>query len=92
MHDALGVRRREPVGNLGGVLDGLSRRHWAMCETVAKGHAVEQLGYDKRDAVVIAHVVDRENAGMTERGRGERLALEAFQSIGVTGELCEQDT
>ncbi len=46
---------------------------------------------DERHAVVFADVVDRDDVGVVDSGRGARLALEALAQVGLLGEIGAQD-
>ena len=50
--DVVAVCRRQPVGDLGGVLDRLALRQAAAVDPVAKALALEQLGHQKRNPLV----------------------------------------
>jgi hypothetical protein len=56
------------------------------CSASRKGHPFEQFRDNVRGAVVSADVIDRQDVGMIQRGRGVRLLLEAPQAISVSGE------
>ncbi len=61
------------------------------CDLVLEGLAVEQLHHDVRTAVFFADVVDRADVGMIQRGRGLRLAPEAFERLRVAGQIFRKE-
>ena len=90
MDDATGMRGREAVGDLPGVLHGLAQRQRPARQALAQRVALEQLHHRVRGPAVAAEVVDREDAGVRERGDRLRLTLEAGQHIGGGREVRGQ--
>ncbi len=84
--DAVAVRVRERIGDVGRDPRGLHRRESAVLhEHVAQRVAVDVLHHDERGVVVLAPVVHAHDAGMAEAGRRLRLAAEALDGGGVMG-------
>ena len=76
--DPLGVRRGEAIGDLPGDLQRLADRHGPRAERVPERLAFHPLHRDPRDALGIAHVVDRDDrqggSGPTPPGPRARSA------------------
>ncbi len=89
--DPLLVRRREAVGDLQRVVDGLARRQARALQDVPQRFAFEQLLDDVRLAVVLADVEDGRDVGVVEGAGGLRLQLETAQAVGVGGEGGGED-
>ena len=81
MHDAFVVSGRQAICDLHGVFDDFSLRNGPAIEHGAKAFSLQQLGNQKRRAVVVAYVVDRENVRMIEGRDGLRFLLEAAQAV-----------
>ena len=58
------------------------------CASVAPN---DELGDEVARAVLLAGVVDRDDAGVVEPGRGERLALGALAAAPVGGDRLDRD-
>ena len=84
MDDALGMRRRQPVGNRRRNLDRLAPRQRTPSRSAREGCAFEQLHHGERNAIGDGELVDRQDAGVGERRDGARFGLEAraHQRIG----------
>ena len=82
MHDADGVRRREAVRDLDGVVDGFARGKRAAVQRLAQRLAVEELGHDVRRAVGVADVVDGKDVRVIQRRCGACFLLEASHGVG----------
>ena len=79
--DPLFVRRRQPVRDLHSILDRLTLGQGAAIERRAQAFALQQLGDQKRRALVLTDVMNGENVGMVERGHRPRLLLKATQAV-----------
>ena len=66
VHDPLGVRGRQAVGDGGGDVDGFAPRQRSLRDPLAKVAALEQLHHGERDAVGDGKLVDRQNAGVAQ--------------------------
>ena len=86
VRDALFVRRREAGGDLPAEVDRLGRGQRPGREPRRERLAFQELGDEVRRAVVRAEIEDREDVRMIERARRVRLAHEALQPVGVSGE------
>ena len=91
MPDARGVRLRETLGDLVGDVGEPSRREPAGGQQVAQGRAVHPFHGDERHAGLIANVVDGQDIGMVQCGRGLGFLLEATHAIGIVGETGWED-
>ena len=87
VNDAFLVRGRQPMSDLNGEIDGGLLRQRAIQQRVAQRLAVEQLRHHERQLAFDAHIEDRDNVGVIERGGGLRFVLEAVETIGVQREL-----
>ena len=92
MHDALGVRRPECLGDLERQLEAsLERRCTALGDRLAQGRStLEVLLHHEVDAVLVADVVYRGDVRMVQRGGRTRLLLEPRETLRVAGELGRQ--
>ena len=79
VHHALGVRRRQRLGDLGAELGDLARRDPALLhEHLAQAPAVDELHHHEGGAGVLAPVVDRDDVRVVQPGCGAGLVLEAL--------------
>ncbi len=82
MDDALGMRRRERVGDVDRVAQGFVDRQRAARQPGRERLAVEELQHEERHLASVhlrrAQVVHRTNVGMREPGDRARFALESF--------------
>jgi hypothetical protein len=83
MDDPLLVRRGEPTSDLDRVIESLARREAGHGEPFAQRLPFEELGNDVRRPLVLAELVNREDAGMIETRRGSSLLFETSQPVGV---------
>ena len=84
----LRVRERERGGDVGADLGGLAGvRAGRVADDVAQRAAVDVLHDDEVRAVLLAPVVDRDDVGVVQVGRGLRLAPEPLDERRVAGEL-----
>ena len=81
--DALGMSRRQRVGNLDGHLEEMLQFHRAIPDTVLQRLPIKKFHSDKASAILFANFVDRANVGMVQRRRGASFTTEAFQSLRV---------
>ena len=81
MNDALVVRRREGLGNLGGVVDGLLDREMFGVELFAQRRTFEKLGDEVGLSLVHADVVDGQHPRVIECGGRSRFLLEAAKPL-----------
>ena len=79
-----------PCAICAGVVHGLAQRQRAARQPLAQRLALEQLHHRVRRLAVAAEVVDREDAGVRERGDRLRLALEAGERLGGGREVRRQ--
>src|SRR4029453_18957923 len=91
VHDALFVRGRETAGDQDGDLDGLPRWHRSVGEALPERPALEQLRHRVRGAVVSAHVMDREDVRVRQRGDRTRFAFEPRAPIRILRAMHGQD-
>ena len=87
VHDPLGVRGRQAVGDGGGDVDGFAPRQRSLRDPLAQVAAFEQLHHGERDAVGDGKLVDRQNAGMAQRGDRPRFGLEARAHGRIGGDV-----
>ena len=90
MHDAPLVRRADRIGERNTDLEQLVERHPALRDALRERPAVHQLHREEEHALVLLDRVDRDDAGVVERGDGARFALETGAAIGVVGESLRQ--
>ena len=91
VHDPLLVRRREPAGDLDGVVDRLAHRERTRQQSRPQRFPFEELRDDVRGAVVRAEVVDRGDAGVVQHAGGPRFLLEALEPVRVLRESRGQN-
>src|SRR5205823_3193732 len=77
VYDAAGVRDGETAGELDCEPLHLRWRKPRAVDDGPQGVALEQLGDQERDAVLLAQIVDRQHVGMLESTGGARFLLEA---------------
>ena len=56
-----------------------------------QGHAVQELHGNEGFTILLTDVMDGANIGMIQSGCGLRLALEAAQSLRISGDLWGQE-
>ena len=83
VHDPGGVGGRQSIRDRDGVLQGLAETHAVARDQVGEGLARHVLHDDEDGAVGLADVVDRDDVGVVEGGRGLRLLDEAPPALGV---------
>src|SRR5262249_41849369 len=95
MDDPLRVRRLERIGDLDADVEQLVELEAALLGVLRERLALEELHDDVRTALVLLDRVDRADAGMVQRRRRARLALEAVERRGIgealLGEELERD-
>ena len=91
MHDAAGVRCREPPGDLKRDVDGLVHRTPASRESRPQGLTFQTLHDEVRGAVVLTHVVHRQHVAVIQRAGCARFLLKAAHPIGIVREVRQQD-
>ena len=72
------------------IVDRAPRGKRRRVETLPQRLAFEQLHHRVGHAVGAPEVVDREDAGMRQRGHRQRFALEPRQAIGIGGKRLRQ--
>ena len=91
VHDSAGVRRRQAAGDRRRDVQRLRPRQRAAAQTPPQRLAFEELGDKEEVAVLLADVVDGEDAGMRQRGHRPRLAGESRDGVGVEVAVRRQD-
>ena len=81
VHDPFFVRRRESMRDLQRDVDGFARRNRSAIEAFAERFTFQQLADEKRGAVGVADVVDRQQIRMIEHACGARFLLESLQTL-----------
>ena len=87
MNDSAGMCGVQRIGNLGADIQHGVDRHGAAGDSLAQRLPFEYFHHQVRAAAVLAHVIDRADAGMIQRGSGARFALKSFKRCGVAGKL-----
>ena len=87
MHDSLGVRGVEAVGDLNADLEELGNIHGLAGNAVFQGLAFEKFHGDEGAAFEFADIVNRADVGVIQRGSGASFAAEAFDSLRVLGNI-----
>ena len=82
VHDSLGVRRGQSIGDLHGNRQQLGNGQRSAGHRLPQGLAFDQLHHDVGHASRIAHVVDGDDVGMVERGRRPSFLNEAIRGAG----------
>ena len=77
MHDAIGVRDVERVGDLGGEIEHLAQIERPARNRLLQGAAVEPLHHDELLALVLGDLVNRADVGVIEARCGPRLVQES---------------
>ncbi len=91
VHDAVRVRERQRVGDLGRDAHRVRRGEtFVRLQDLAQRLAGDVLHHDEGGVVLLAPVVDRDDVRVVESGRGLRLASEAFDVGGVRRELGKE--
>ncbi len=98
MRDRLRVGGSKALGHVHCRLDSFPHRQGTLAEPLAQRLAFEKLrdhvgraGGRRIGGAVRAHVVNREDVGVIERGDRPRLALEAPEAVRVAGQGLGQD-
>ena len=73
VHDALGMRGGQRVGDLGGVAQRLSQRQPVGGNRAVERHAVDVLHHDEGSVALLLDAVDRDDAGVIQRRGGAGL-------------------
>ena len=76
MHDAARMRRRDAARNLQRVGNRPPLRHRAGLDSGAQGLAVDELGHDVGNGVLLTEFEDRENVGVRQLCDAEGFLLE----------------
>ena len=87
VHDSGVVGRGEPVGDLAGEIEELARGQGPLRDQLAQGLAFHELHRHPGHGLRYADVVDGDDVGIVERGRGFGFALEPRQVRGVGSQL-----
>ncbi len=91
MHDALGMRRVQGVGDLDAQREDGFQLHRAGGDVMLERRTFQVLHGDESFAVLLANVVDGADVGMIEGRRGLGLALETSQRLRFAGHLVGQE-
>jgi hypothetical protein len=92
MDDAALVSGIERVGDLARDLQGVIHRQRAVDgQAMGQCAALHELEDERAEAIAFLDAMDRRNARMIERGEDSGFAIEAGQTIGVSGERLWQD-
>ena len=83
MNDAFVMGGRESARDLQGVIHRFPRREGAILQKRAQGFAEEQFRDDVGCALPFPDVVDREDVGMVQRGRGTSFLRKAAETVGI---------
>ena len=90
VHDAGGVRHREPSGYLLGDRYDARRRQQSVGQAVAERSTVEELLHHEMRATLAPDVIHGGDVRMVQRRRGACLQLESLESIRVASKLVGQ--
>ena len=85
VHDVVGVRLGQAIGDLARELDGAQRGRQAVAQHAIEGLALDQLHHDPVAVVGLDDVVDVDDRRVVEARRHPRLAAEAQLAGGVDG-------
>ncbi len=91
MNYAFGVRGVERIGNFDGQREQESNIERLRGDAVLERCPVQKLHRDERLRIVLANLVNRADVGMIQCRSGTRLTAEAFQSLGVAGDVLGQE-
>jgi hypothetical protein len=91
MNDVLAVSRGETFGQHYAKLDGLTPGKWRTSETIAQRLSFQQLRHGVTNPVVRADIEQHEDIWVRQRRYRFALALEAFQSLRIVGQVLGQD-
>ena len=89
--DALRMGGIESVGDFDGIGEELIEFEGAAGDDVLERGAIEKFHGDEGFAGVFADVVDGADVGMVQRGGGAGFAFEAFQRLGVVGDVFREE-
>jgi len=84
------LRGGEGAAGLDGVVERLGQRDGAGVELLAEGLAIDELSGNVGDVAGLADVVNGDDVGVVERGRGAGFLGEAEDALGVLDELGGQ--
>ncbi len=90
MHDALGVRRVESVGNLHGDVDQRIGGEGTGSHPILEGGSLEEFHREEETALGFVDVVDGADVRMIECRGGACLALEALQRLAVSSQIVRK--
>jgi hypothetical protein len=91
VHDAARVRGGQALGDLDGVVDRTRERNGAGIDYRAQRPPLQQFRDEIGRVVLAPHVIDGEDVGVIQRGRGARLGLEPAQPLRIVGDVRRQD-
>ena len=83
MDDTGRVRGGKAVGDLRGQVERLANRDRTAADEVAQQFALDQLGDDVGDAVLVAGIVESDDVGMSQSRGGAPFLLEAAAPVGA---------
>src|SRR5439155_724211 len=81
--DPLGVRRRQPFGDLPGDRRRVAKRKGSVGNDLPQRSPLDPLHGDPRDSPALSHVVDGDDGGMIQDGSRPGLELEATAKGGI---------
>ncbi len=90
VHDAAGVRGREPARDLNRIVDGPANGQRSVRQFVAERPAFEQFVDDKGRAVVLAGVEHHQDVGVVEGARRARFLRESPEPFRVGRDIARQ--
>ena len=91
MDDAARVRRGQTLGDRRANVHRIAPRHWPLRQPRPKRVPLEQLHDGDGHVVDDRELVNRQDAGVRERGDGPRLGLEAPPHLGIGGDVRRHD-
>ena len=91
VHDPRRTRRREAVGDLHRVLDGLASRERTGSEALSQRLALEELEDDVGSALVHAGVENRQEIAVPRAPAALLSCSKRFQVVGIGGRFRGQD-
>jgi hypothetical protein len=84
MHDALGVRGLQSIGNLQSPIEKRPQRNGTLTDALLQRVAFEQLHRNEGPALIFINLINGADVGMVERRGGAGFALETLEGARIT--------
>ena len=91
MHETAGMRRRQRTGELDTDVHDVAHRQRAPLQTVPQRLTLDELRDEVRTVLDLAEIVDDDDMGVVQAGRGSGFLMKPSQPIAVNGEIRRQE-